>query len=110
MTIQILITALALAALFGVARRFKLGAMTRGVFLIWTLVWVAAGVLVWVPQLTNRAAAILGVGRGADAVFYVSIAALFYLVFRVHGKIENLEHQLNELVKKIALRDFSDHK
>lgn len=110
MLIQFLITILALGALFGVARRFKLGAISRGVFLAWTLVWVAAGVLVWVPQLTNRLAAFLGVGRGADAVFYVSIAIMFYLVFRVHGKIENLEHQLNELVKKIALRDLNDRK
>lgn len=108
MTIQILITSLAVVALFGVARRFKLGAMTRGVFLVWILVWAAAGILVWVPQLTNRLAVILGVGRGADAVFYISIVVLFYLVFRVHGKIENLEQQLNELVKKIALKDLND--
>ncbi len=106
MTIQILITILALVALFGVARRFKTGAVSKGGLIIWILLWVAAGALVWVPQVTNKLAGFLGVGRGADAVFYIAIVLLFYLLFRVHGRIEQLEHQLNELVKKIALKDI----
>lgn len=110
MLIQLLITTLALIALIGVVRRFKRGAVSRFGLIFWLILWLAVGALVWVPQLTNRGAAFLGVGRGADAVFYISIVALFYAVFRLYGKIENAEHQMNELVKKIALRDLNDRK
>ncbi|MBI4135628.1 DUF2304 family protein [Candidatus Uhrbacteria bacterium] len=108
MIIQILVTALAVFALFGVVRRFKTGAVSKSGLIIWILLWAAAGALVWVPQATNRLAGFLGVGRGADAVFYIAIVLLFYLLFRVHGRIEQLEHQLNELVKKIALKDIDE--
>ncbi len=110
MLIQIFITILAIVALFGVGRSFKKGAVSRIGLGFWIILWCAAIVLVWNPFSTNRLATLLGVGRGADAVFYVSVISLFYGVFRLYGKIENLEHQLSELVKKIALRDLDDRK
>ena len=108
MIIQILITIVALTALGAVARAFARGALSRVGLMVWLVLWVGVGVLVWVPEVTNRIAALLGVGRGADAIFYVSIVLLFYMMFRLYGKIENLEHQLSDLVKKIALKDV-DH-
>lgn len=100
------ITLLDLLALVGVVRGFKRGALSRLGVLTWLLIWIAAIVAVWNPWITNRVAGFLGVGRGADAVFYVAIIALFYAIFRLYGKCENLEHQLSELVKKIALKDL----
>ncbi|MBI2552360.1 DUF2304 family protein [Candidatus Uhrbacteria bacterium] len=110
MLIKPLISILALIAASGVIRRFKHGAISRAGFLFWIVLWIAAGALVWVPQITNRLATFLGVGRGADAVFYISVILLFYTVFRLFGKLENLEHQLSDLVKKIALRDLDDRR
>lgn len=109
MLIQILITLFAIIALTAVFRRFKNGAISRVGFLIWVLLWLAVGFLVWVPQVTNRVAGWLGVGRGADAVFYISIVVIFYALFRLHGKLENLEHQLSEMAKKVALKDIDRH-
>ena|SRR3989338_9225655 len=106
MLIQIFISVLAVVALLGVVRRFRKGAISKAGLLLWVLIWIAAVVSVWNPAVTNLVAGFLGVGRGADAVFYISITALFYVIFRLHGRLENLEHQLSELVKKIALKDF----
>lgn len=109
MLIQIFITLLAIAALLGAFIRFRKADIGRGEFLVWFILWAAVVALVWNPRATNVLASWLGVGRGADAVFYVSIILLFYAVFRLYGKLENLEHQLSELVKKIALRDLDKH-
>lgn len=109
MLIQIVISILALAVLIGVVRRFKKGTVSRLGFLTWLLLWLAIGILVWIPQATNLVAVWLGVGRGADAVFYISIIVIFYALFRLHGKLENLEHQLSKMAKKIALKDIDDH-
>jgi len=64
-----------------------------------------AGVAVVVidPNLTQRVARVLGVGRGVDAVFYLTIVLLFYLVFRVHKRMRGLERQITELVRKLAI-------
>jgi hypothetical protein len=55
------------------------------------------------PNVTQWFAKLLGVGRGADAVFYLAIVALFYLNFRTESKFRKLQQQLTQLVRKIAI-------
>lgn len=67
---------------------------------------MAAGVfMVAFPELTNKLAAALGVGRGADLVFYLFIVAFCYLMLLVYAKIKKMERQLAELARKQALMD-----
>ncbi len=97
---------LVLFAAFAVARvvgRFLAGVIRLSECLLWTGLWIGVAVVVLDPSLTQRVARVLGVGRGVDAVFYLTIVLLFYLVFRVHMRIRGLERQLTELVRKLAL-------
>lgn len=110
MLIQIIVSILAIIALVATFIRFCRADIGRAQLLFWLIFWVLAVVFVWNPRATNLLASVLGVGRGADAVFYLAIVILFYAVFRLYGKLESLEHKLSELVKKIALRDLDDHK
>jgi len=103
MLIQIFVTILAVMVLIHTFIRFRKATIGRSEFFVWLILWLGVLVLIWNPRSTNVVAHWLGVGRGADAVFYVSIVVLFYAIFRLYGKLENLEHQLSELVKKIAL-------
>src|SRR5215213_5296181 len=67
---------------------------------------LAAGIfLVVFPDLTSRLAVALGVGRGADLVFYLFIVAFCYLILLVYAKIKKLEQQLAELARRQALMD-----
>jgi hypothetical protein len=64
---------------------------------------MAVASLVLTPNITQWFAKLLGVGRGADAVFYLAMVALFYLHFRTESKFRRLEHQLTKLVRKLAI-------
>jgi small membrane protein len=67
---------------------------------------MAAGVfLVAFPELTNKLATALGVGRGADLVFYLFIVAFCYLMLLVYAKIKRMERQMAELARKQALME-----
>lgn len=110
MLIQILITALAVFALVRVLTRFRRSQSGRGEFVFWIVFWVGVIALVWNPSVTNILAAVLGVGRGADAMFYVAIILLFFVIFKLYGRIETLEHKLSELVKAIALKGLPAEK
>lgn len=67
---------------------------------------LAAGIFMVVfPELTNKLAAALGVGRGADLVFYLFIVAFCYLMLLVYAKIKKMERQLAELARKQALME-----
>ncbi|MBI3559330.1 DUF2304 domain-containing protein, partial [Candidatus Gottesmanbacteria bacterium] len=56
------------------------------------------------PGQTTKIANFLGIGRGVDLILYASIATLFYLVFRIYILMEDLRHQITEVVRKIALK------
>jgi small membrane protein len=67
---------------------------------------MAAGVfMVAFPELTNKLAAALGVGRGADLVFYLFIVGFCYLMLLVYAKLKRMERQLAELARKQALME-----
>ena len=106
MLIQMIVTGVAAVALGRTLARFRKSEAGRGEFAFWILFWIAALVFVWNPNVTNILARVLGVGRGADAVFYLSIILVFYAILRLYGRLETLEHQLSQLVKTIALKDL----
>jgi hypothetical protein len=103
LVIQVLIVGFALYALGRTFLRFRRRTIALAELLLWSGFWLAVGVFVMAPGLTQWFARILGVGRGADAVFYISIVALSYAFFRVYLRSRQLEQQLTLLVRKLAL-------
>ena len=106
--IQVVIVALAAAALLGAIRRFTRREISLRRLVAWIILWVAAAVVVVVPQTSERVAAVLGVGRGADVVIYLSIALLFYLQFRIFTRLDRIDRDMTKIVREQALRN-ADH-
>lgn len=103
--------AIILAVLFIVSRiilRFKDGLVSIWGLIAWLLLWTAVIVATIVPWTTERLANLIGVGRGVDAIIYISIIILFYGVFRLSVKLENIEYEITQIVRKNALRDKRD--
>src|SRR5438045_5774686 len=97
--IQIILVAFAVFALSRVVLRFRRGGLPLVHLLTWFLFWAAVIVAVVRPTTTSAVAAWVRVGRGTDLVMYVSVLALFYLLFRLFGKIEELERQITRVVR-----------
>jgi len=76
--IQFLLVVFALFAITKTFRQFKNGKLTLAFLFLWILFWAIVGVVVVLPQTTDTLARFVGVGRGVDAIMYVSIIALFY--------------------------------
>lgn len=85
--------------------RMKEGTLEFGAFIFWVSVWLCALIIVIWPGTASRIATTIGVGRGADAVVYISLVVLFYLIFRTNVALENIRHELTELVRQLALND-----
>jgi hypothetical protein len=105
MVIQYLLVAVFVTALAVTWRRVRQGALDRLAALAWSVLWVAAGVVVLRPETASALARVLGVGRGADVIVYLALVGAFALIFRLFAKIESLERQLTALVRGIALKD-----
>ena len=55
------------------------------------------------PNKTNIIANKLGVGRGADLLFYVCILLFLFFVLKLFVRIKRLEKKLTEIVRKDAI-------
>jgi len=76
----------------------------------WILFWLTAGVVALLPQTADTVARLVGVGRGADVVTYASLIAIFYLIFRLYVKIEQVEGEITRLVRKLAMDEMGEQK
>jgi hypothetical protein len=57
------------------------------------------------PDLTNRIAFVLGVGRGADLLYYICILLFSFALLKLYARIRRLENQFTELVREDALKN-----
>lgn len=108
--IQMLIIVFALFAITRTVLQFKRGTLTLAWLLFWIVFWLVAGVVAALPHTADTVAQFVGVGRGADVVIYLSLIALFYLIFRLYVKIEQVEGEITRLVRTLALDNLEEEK
>ncbi len=104
LAIQAVILLFSLFALVTAWRRQNRGRISRVSAALWSLLWIAVGVVVMLPDSTTFLAHRLGVGRGVDLVTYLALLFIFFLLFRLFSRIEELERDITRLVREIALQ------
>lgn len=57
------------------------------------------------PDHTNTIAQKLGVGRGADLLFYCCILLFLFIIVKLFARLRRLEATLTELVRQQAIKD-----
>ena len=74
-------------------------------FLLLLAMVTAALVFIFLPDLTNTVAHKLGVGRGADFIFYLSIVIFWFVIIKLYVRIRKLEKIITDVVRKDALNE-----
>lgn len=96
---------LAVAVLLLLATAVAAGgrAINRRAAFAWSVLWLATGISIARPSLTIVVAHFLGIGRGADLVFYCAILAMFIGFFVTYVRLKRLDRQITILVREAAL-------
>lgn len=76
--------------------------------LILTLFSGMAIFFILVPDYTNDIAHRLGVGRGADLLFYICILFFLFIILKLFARIRRLEKTLTDLIRQQA-SDLAQH-
>jgi hypothetical protein len=84
--------------------RFRKGHMSLGMFLLWSVVWIIIILVSLFPDATSELALATGIGRGLDVILILGLIGCYYLLFRMFNMMENLEEQMNYLVRELALQ------
>ena len=109
MLIQIVLIAILLAALLMTWKRATQNVISMREALTWSLLWIAAGVVIALPWTTTVVANFFGVGRGSDFILYGSVVALFILVFKIFIALDKLDRKLTDIVQRDALKEVPKH-
>lgn len=108
--IQIFAVIFFLFALSRAILRFRDKSINVKELIFWCVVWVGAIVVAITPQVTVIFARLAGIGKGIDILLYVGFIVLFYLVFRLYVKLENLRKELTNLVREISIKEGKENK
>jgi len=103
MIIQIFILAFILFVISRIIARFRLGDVTSRELTVWLIFWFLVGAATLAPQKTDVVARWVGVERGADLLVYLSIMALFFIVFKIVVRLEKIDKDLTIIVRHAAL-------
>ena len=102
-TIALIIIAFFLARLYWQKQKNYIG---MNEFLFWLVFWILSAVLIIALKFLDKFVAELGFsGSGIEVLLYLSVAVLFYFVFRLRLKLEKIEKDITKVVQNIALKD-----
>jgi hypothetical protein len=76
--------------------------------MVWTIFWFSIAAIALFPDLLDFLRRITGVRNRQNAVFVTSIGILFFIVFYLVVRLEELERRMAKLVRSIAVRDMRD--
>ena len=74
------------------------------VILLFILAAVAV-LFILFPGWTNMIAQRLGVGRGADLIFYLCIVLFCFVILKLYSRMRKLEQQITDIIRKQAIED-----
>lgn len=100
---QILFVLFALFVMREILKRKSSGLLSLPGAIFWIVLWILALIAVLAPSTTQMLASYFGIGRGTDFVVYVSFAVMFFVLFRLHIKIESIQRDITKVVRKDTL-------
>ena len=71
--------------------------------LLMSLFILAGIVLVIFPEVTNRIAHALGVGRGVDLIFYFCILFFIFIILKLYARIRRLEQLMTKMIRNNSI-------
>lgn len=109
-TLAILFTFLVLSKLFVSFKKSRV--LSKFDLVFWLLLWIFCLIFIFAPNLSSSVAKLLGMGRGLDSIFLLSIGLNFYLIFILYLKLDKTRQKLTTLTintsKKIHLLESKE--
>lgn len=73
--------------------------------LFWAGVWTASGLAIAAPDIPSALARLLGIGRGADLVAYMTVLALLLITRFFYSRHRQTQNMLTTLAREVAIAE-----
>lgn len=91
-----------IAIIWFIARYYH-GKNSAGTLIMWSFFWIFVTLFSVFPEFSNIFANIFGITRGLDFIIILVFIILFYTVLKLYFIVDNMQDNLNKMVKEIAL-------
>jgi len=81
------------------------GWLSRKEAVTWGGLCLAAAIAVYRPEMTAQIAHFLGIGRGADLVFYCAVVIMMVGFWMVYVRLRALRREMTLLVRHLAIME-----
>lgn len=71
----------------------------------WTFFWGAVGVIAVFPSFMTTLSTVTGIASRENAVIFTALGILFFMVFYMVIRLEELERRQTKLLREMALRE-----
>ena len=78
---------------------------TPATFALWVILWIVIFFFAFAPRVSDPLAGFFGFKRGLDLLLVVAIGLLSYACFKLYIKIDNLNQNMTELVRELAIKN-----
>jgi len=103
---QIIAIAIVLFFVFRLIGQKRKNSISQVEFYLWLFFWIFSALIVIFIKQVDLLVAYLGFSStGIDVLLYLSIAVLFYLLFRIRIKMEKIEKDITTLVRENSIHD-----
>lgn len=103
---QIVVPLLSLLFAVGLTTRYRKDRINLREYLISLTFWTGLAVFSIFPdEISTFVADIFGIASNVNAVIFLGMGIMIYLIFMLYGEVRENRRQITELVRKIALRD-----
>jgi len=103
--IQFLIAGLIILFLIKTVSDFKKKRISSSNFLFWFFLWLIILITAFIPQVTNFLAELIGAKRGTDVATYFSILIIFFILFKILSRLERINQEITEIVRRITFKE-----
>lgn len=109
---QFIVAALSLVMIaFGVERYLRGGqGQTLIKLLARLIIWGGLAAITVFPKLTYAVSRLFGIEGNNNAVILIGFLLVFLIVFKMLTVIERIEHQITQLTRETALKQFQEER
>ncbi len=84
--------------------------ISKNEFIFWFIFWIFSAVAISSLKWIDKLAINFGFSSsGIDILLYIGIIILFYLIFKIRLKLENIEKNITKIVRKDALEKIKKY-
>lgn len=96
---------IALIAIIWFITRYLKGKNSFFTVLLWSMFWIVVSLFAIFPEVSMTFARIFGITRGLDFIIILVFVILFYTVLKLYFIVDDMQNNLNKVVKELALKN-----